>query len=412
MQVDTNVDEADVGRVKVGQAASFTVDAFPDRTFTGEVVQVRKAPQVVQNVVTYDVVVSAKNADQRAAARHDRQRAHRHRPERAASCRCRTRRCASARPASRPPSASGPRGPAAPGGGGGRGGGGPAGRVVGHRPPTASPPRSPLQLGIGDGDLHRGDRRRAQGGPAGDRGRRACRATGAPRAAGSRAAPPVLTMADALIETVDLVKDYHLGLATRPRAARRLDRRSPPGEFVAMMGPSGSGKSTFMNMLGCLDTADARAPTGSTASTSRASAATRWPRSATRRSASSSRASTCCRAPARSRTSSCRCSTARPPAARAAPRARASARPRSGLAGARAPPPGPALGRPAAAGGDRPRPGQRPGAHPGRRADRQPRLADRASRSWPSSRSSTATGMTVVRGDPRAGHRRATPGGP
>jgi HlyD family secretion protein len=65
MQVDTNVDEADVGRVKVGQGAAFTVDSFPGRTFTGEVVQIRKAPLVVQNVVTYDVVVTAKNPDQR-----------------------------------------------------------------------------------------------------------------------------------------------------------------------------------------------------------------------------------------------------------------------------------------------------------------------------------------------------------
>jgi HlyD family secretion protein len=64
MQVDTNVAEADVGRVKVGQPATFTVDAFPGRTFRGEVVQIRKAAQVVQNVVTYDVVVSAPNDDQ------------------------------------------------------------------------------------------------------------------------------------------------------------------------------------------------------------------------------------------------------------------------------------------------------------------------------------------------------------
>ena len=63
MQVDTNVDEADVGRVRVGQAAGFTVDSFPGRTFPGAVVQVRKAPQVVQNVVTYDVVVSAPNPE-------------------------------------------------------------------------------------------------------------------------------------------------------------------------------------------------------------------------------------------------------------------------------------------------------------------------------------------------------------
>ncbi|HEX7787710.1 MAG TPA: efflux RND transporter periplasmic adaptor subunit [Methylomirabilota bacterium] len=63
MQVDTNVDEADVGRVRVGQAVTFTVDSFPGQTFSGDVVQVRKAPQVVQNVVTYDVVVSAPNPE-------------------------------------------------------------------------------------------------------------------------------------------------------------------------------------------------------------------------------------------------------------------------------------------------------------------------------------------------------------
>lgn len=63
MQVDTNVDEADVGRIRVGQRATFTVDSFPGQMFAGEVVQVRKAPQVVQNVVTYDVVISARNDD-------------------------------------------------------------------------------------------------------------------------------------------------------------------------------------------------------------------------------------------------------------------------------------------------------------------------------------------------------------
>jgi HlyD family secretion protein len=63
MQVDSSVAEADVGRVAVGQAATFTVDAFPGHIFAGKVVQIRKAPQVVQNVVTYDVVVSADNPD-------------------------------------------------------------------------------------------------------------------------------------------------------------------------------------------------------------------------------------------------------------------------------------------------------------------------------------------------------------
>ncbi|MBK1841912.1 efflux RND transporter periplasmic adaptor subunit [Azospirillum sp. YIM B02556] len=63
MQVDASVDEADVGAVRLGQEVRFTVDAYPGRGFTGRVLQIRKAPQVVQNVVTYDVVISAPNPD-------------------------------------------------------------------------------------------------------------------------------------------------------------------------------------------------------------------------------------------------------------------------------------------------------------------------------------------------------------
>ena len=63
MQVDTNVDESDVGRVRVGQDATFTVDAFPGETFKGKVVQIRQAPINVQNVITYDVVVAVPNPD-------------------------------------------------------------------------------------------------------------------------------------------------------------------------------------------------------------------------------------------------------------------------------------------------------------------------------------------------------------
>jgi len=63
MQVDTNVSESDVGTAKVGQKASFTVEAFPKRIFWGQVFQVREAPITVQNVVTYDVVVAVENSD-------------------------------------------------------------------------------------------------------------------------------------------------------------------------------------------------------------------------------------------------------------------------------------------------------------------------------------------------------------
>lgn len=61
MQVLANVDEADIGGVKVLQPASFTVDAYPDRTFAGEVSQVRLSPVTVQNVVTYPVVIDVPN---------------------------------------------------------------------------------------------------------------------------------------------------------------------------------------------------------------------------------------------------------------------------------------------------------------------------------------------------------------
>jgi HlyD family secretion protein len=61
MQVETSIDEADVGRIRVGLRASFTVDAFPGRPFAGEVKSVRKAAQTVQNVVTYIAIISANN---------------------------------------------------------------------------------------------------------------------------------------------------------------------------------------------------------------------------------------------------------------------------------------------------------------------------------------------------------------
>jgi HlyD family secretion protein len=63
MEVDTNVSESDIGGIKPGNNATFTVDAYPKRTFDGTVSQVRQSPQTVQNVVTYDIVVSVDNSD-------------------------------------------------------------------------------------------------------------------------------------------------------------------------------------------------------------------------------------------------------------------------------------------------------------------------------------------------------------
>jgi len=61
MQVDTNVDEADVGNIHSGQSATFAVDAYPEITFHGAVADVRRAPINAQNVVTYDVVITVAN---------------------------------------------------------------------------------------------------------------------------------------------------------------------------------------------------------------------------------------------------------------------------------------------------------------------------------------------------------------
>jgi HlyD family secretion protein len=61
MQVEVSVDEADIGRIRLEDRVTFTVDSFPGQTFAGVVTQIRKAPQVVQNVVTYTVVVAVDN---------------------------------------------------------------------------------------------------------------------------------------------------------------------------------------------------------------------------------------------------------------------------------------------------------------------------------------------------------------
>jgi HlyD family secretion protein len=63
MRVETAIDEADVGRLKVGQEATFSVDAFPGKRFKGAVTQVRKSAQVVSNVVSYTVIIDAANPE-------------------------------------------------------------------------------------------------------------------------------------------------------------------------------------------------------------------------------------------------------------------------------------------------------------------------------------------------------------
>lgn len=63
MRVHAHVDEADIGQIHIGQKARFSVDAYPDRAFAGHVVEIHSAPETVQNVVTYSVVITAPNPD-------------------------------------------------------------------------------------------------------------------------------------------------------------------------------------------------------------------------------------------------------------------------------------------------------------------------------------------------------------
>jgi len=63
MQIEVSVDEADISRIQLHQKASFTVDSYPELTFRGEIVQIRSAPVITQNVVTYIVVVNVDNSD-------------------------------------------------------------------------------------------------------------------------------------------------------------------------------------------------------------------------------------------------------------------------------------------------------------------------------------------------------------
>jgi HlyD family secretion protein len=65
MNIDASVSESDIGQVKTGQKAEFTVDAFPDDVFQGKVVQVRKSPSTVNNVVTYDAIIAVDNPEQK-----------------------------------------------------------------------------------------------------------------------------------------------------------------------------------------------------------------------------------------------------------------------------------------------------------------------------------------------------------
>ena len=230
MQIDTSVDEADIGRVRVGLPATFTVDAWAGEIFRGEVAQIRYAPVVNQNVVTYNVVVTVDNPEKKLF------------PGMTANVAIEIERRDDAL---RLPAAALRYHPK------------PAGEAVAAAPPRRKAPQSqvylpgpegrpvavPVRTGIGDGshiELLEGNLREGDQVITGQ--------------VEPRNSPRFLqgTAVLMVVQLFDIRREYALG-EQRVKALDGISFAIARGEFVAIMGSSGSGKSTCMNILGCLD---------------------------------------------------------------------------------------------------------------------------------------------------------------
>ncbi len=245
MELKAAIDEADIGGVRPGQDARFTVDAFPERRFSAEIRDIAFASVTTEGVVTYDARLDVDNrelllrpgmtATVAVVVRQDSgvltvpAAAFRFRPAADDG----TARLQPAEPAHAAHGASVRRQP--------------RGQAGGRRQPHALRPRGRrAAAGAGEG---RRRRRRADRDPVRAQGRR-------PGGDRRRRAPGLTRGMSPLIAFERVWKTYGHGEA-RVDALAGVDLEIERGAFVAIMGPSGSGKSTAMNIIGCLDTPSA-----------------------------------------------------------------------------------------------------------------------------------------------------------